>query len=439
MKAAITIKGLDMFSPKSISSVTGMSRAHPKGWQLYGNFTGFQVSSSKSTDFLNKFYGDFSFTVTCHLLDNSRGSLLTVQHEDHRLPHLDLQVDLLGKVLRVHVDCEEGKKVELRKGVGEIPPDAVVSFGTKTGRQRGLQGIVFGAVLSVHAEPDVEGCMKDDSKELAADQPVIPGIGFALEASIDDRVAYLEQQVSQLVMMVNMLKTQGPNRGDIPVTPDVDFEVEVEETVGDVDLDLFGYDVNGFDRAGDWAASPHCGCPQSAKLGERREPVSTPQADQEHSTRSRCYWCEQAGHFERACPAKQNYRRRKRPRRRQGDKRMVDVQLPSSFCQPYPRQRFCFDTDMFLTACTWRCEQQDIRWHYNYRTGNCSRRFDKFGLDWQGFDMDGFNEEGYNRYGYNRQGYDLEGFNLTGYNVIGEYDGIIEYDQRGFDPEGFNR
>ncbi|KAK7476273.1 hypothetical protein BaRGS_00032466 [Batillaria attramentaria] len=98
--------------------------------------------------------------------------------------------------------------MELRKGVGEIPPDAVVSFGTKTGRQRGLQGIVFGAVLSVHAEPDVEGCMKDDSKELAADQPVIPGIGFALEASIDDRVAYLEQQVSQLVMMVNMLKTQ---------------------------------------------------------------------------------------------------------------------------------------------------------------------------------------------------------------------------------------
>nr|KAG5703036.1 hypothetical protein BaRGS_016197 [Batillaria attramentaria] len=74
----------------------------------------------------------------------------------------------------------------------------------------------------------------------------------------------------------------------------------------------------------------------SAKLGERREPVSTPQADQEHSTRSRCYWCDQAGHFERACPAKQNYRRRKGPRRRRRQRKGQHQQAPPSAPPPPP-------------------------------------------------------------------------------------------------------
>nr|KAG5692003.1 hypothetical protein BaRGS_027648 [Batillaria attramentaria] len=72
----------------------------------------------------------------------------------------------------------------------------------------------------------------------------------------------------------------------------------------------------------------------SAELGERREPVSTPQADQEHSTRSRCYCCDQAGHFERACPAKQNYRRRKRPRRRRRQRKGQHQQAPPSAPPP---------------------------------------------------------------------------------------------------------
>ena len=42
----------------------------------------------------------------------------------------------------------------------------------------------------------------------AADQPVIPGVGITLDVSIDDRVAFLEQQVAQLVMMVDMMKVQ---------------------------------------------------------------------------------------------------------------------------------------------------------------------------------------------------------------------------------------
>nr|KAG5705650.1 hypothetical protein BaRGS_026589 [Batillaria attramentaria] len=54
----------------------------------------------------------------------------------------------------------------------------------------------------------------------------------------------------------------------------------------------------------------------SAKLGEPRERPATVKTSKQPKAGGRCYWCDQAGHFERACPAKQNYRRRKRPRRR---------------------------------------------------------------------------------------------------------------------------
>ena len=42
----------------------------------------------------------------------------------------------------------------------------------------------------------------------AADQPVMPGEGISLHVSMEDRVTYLEQQVAQLVMMVDMMKAQ---------------------------------------------------------------------------------------------------------------------------------------------------------------------------------------------------------------------------------------
>nr|KAG5713659.1 hypothetical protein BaRGS_024707 [Batillaria attramentaria] len=56
----------------------------------------------------------------------------------------------------------------------------------------------------------------------------------------------------------------------------------------------------------------------SAKLKEPREPpaASVKTSEQPAKPGARCYWCDQAGHFERACPAKESYRQRKRPRRR---------------------------------------------------------------------------------------------------------------------------
>ena len=43
----------------------------------------------------------------------------------------------------------------------------------------------------------------------------------------------------------------GRQRGDIPVSPgDVLNRVDVVEEVETVDLDLFGYSVDGFDRGG---------------------------------------------------------------------------------------------------------------------------------------------------------------------------------------------
>nr|KAG5702691.1 hypothetical protein BaRGS_013328 [Batillaria attramentaria] len=56
----------------------------------------------------------------------------------------------------------------------------------------------------------------------------------------------------------------------------------------------------------------------SAKLEEPREPpaATVKTSEQPAKPGARCYWCDQAGHFERACPAKASYRQRKRPRRR---------------------------------------------------------------------------------------------------------------------------
>nr|KAG5698888.1 hypothetical protein BaRGS_006782 [Batillaria attramentaria] len=56
----------------------------------------------------------------------------------------------------------------------------------------------------------------------------------------------------------------------------------------------------------------------SAKLKEPREPpaATVKTSEQPAKPGARCYWCDQAGHFERACPAKESYRQRKRPRRR---------------------------------------------------------------------------------------------------------------------------
>nr|KAG5689450.1 hypothetical protein BaRGS_026011 [Batillaria attramentaria] len=54
----------------------------------------------------------------------------------------------------------------------------------------------------------------------------------------------------------------------------------------------------------------------SAKLGEPREQPAAVKTSKQPKAGARCYWCDQAGHFERACPAKESYRRRKRPRRR---------------------------------------------------------------------------------------------------------------------------
>nr|KAG5695745.1 hypothetical protein BaRGS_004490 [Batillaria attramentaria] len=65
----------------------------------------------------------------------------------------------------------------------------------------------------------------------------------------------------------------------------------------------------------------------SAKLEEPREPpaASVKTSEQPAKAGARCYWCDQAGHFERACPAKQNYRRRKRPRRRRRQRQLGGV------------------------------------------------------------------------------------------------------------------
>nr|KAG5712303.1 hypothetical protein BaRGS_023882 [Batillaria attramentaria] len=56
----------------------------------------------------------------------------------------------------------------------------------------------------------------------------------------------------------------------------------------------------------------------TAKLEEPREPpaATVKTSEQPAKPGARCYWCDQAGHFERACPAKESYRQRKRPRRR---------------------------------------------------------------------------------------------------------------------------
>ena len=54
-------------------------------------------------------------------------------------PWSRLQVDLLGKVLTVHVDCHRGVKVKLRQGLAGIPPDAHLYFGDSRRHQPGLE------------------------------------------------------------------------------------------------------------------------------------------------------------------------------------------------------------------------------------------------------------------------------------------------------------
>nr|KAG5690664.1 hypothetical protein BaRGS_007635 [Batillaria attramentaria]KAG5706471.1 hypothetical protein BaRGS_032864 [Batillaria attramentaria]KAG5713023.1 hypothetical protein BaRGS_021817 [Batillaria attramentaria] len=68
----------------------------------------------------------------------------------------------------------------------------------------------------------------------------------------------------------------------------------------------------------------------SAKLKEPREPpaATVKTSEQPAKPGARCYWCDQAGHFERACPAKQSYRRRKRPRRRRQQRKGQHQQAP---------------------------------------------------------------------------------------------------------------
>ena len=167
--------GLDLLSKKSLHAVEGVSRLQPRGWQLHNNFTGFRIPRSKSEDLFNKLYGDFSLRLSCHLLHSSRGSVLTVRHPHHQLPLLDLQldlvqntlvfrylgvrsfqrveasgvfpsspwsrlqVDLLGQVLTVHVDCHKGVRVKLRQALAGIPPDAHLYFGDSRRRQPGLE------------------------------------------------------------------------------------------------------------------------------------------------------------------------------------------------------------------------------------------------------------------------------------------------------------
>nr|KAG5698701.1 hypothetical protein BaRGS_008475 [Batillaria attramentaria] len=78
----------------------------------------------------------------------------------------------------------------------------------------------------------------------------------------------------------------------------------------------------------------------SAKLEEPREPpaATVKTSEQPAKPGARCYWCDQAGHFERACPAKVSYRQRKRPRRRRrqqiGQLRLIVAALSAKLKEP---------------------------------------------------------------------------------------------------------
>nr|KAG5700572.1 hypothetical protein BaRGS_015368 [Batillaria attramentaria] len=74
----------------------------------------------------------------------------------------------------------------------------------------------------------------------------------------------------------------------------------------------------------------------SAKLKEPREPpaATVKTSEQPAKPGAQCYWCDQAGHFERACPSRQSYRRRKRPRRRRQQRKGQHQQAPPSAPPP---------------------------------------------------------------------------------------------------------
>jgi hypothetical protein len=171
----ILFAGLDLLRKKSLSEKEGVTKLHnPRGLQLHGNFSGYKVPRSRSQAFLHKLYGDFSLHLSGHLTGSSRGSVLVVRHPHRQLPFLDLQfdlernvmtlrylgsesyqridmpgvflsspwsqvqVDLVGRTLTVHVDCQLGAKVQLRQGLGTIPADAYLFFGERL-EESGLQ------------------------------------------------------------------------------------------------------------------------------------------------------------------------------------------------------------------------------------------------------------------------------------------------------------
>lgn len=169
------ISGIHLFDSKGLSSVDGISKALPRGWHLHKNFSGFLIESNRARKYLKKFYGDFVLTFTSHLVKKSQGSLLTLKHRKHRLPHLDLGIDLANNLLvfrylgaksyqriqmssvfpawqwsRLHiemfnlkllvrVDCMDNKEMVLRQPLADIPLDIQVWFGQKADHQEGLQ------------------------------------------------------------------------------------------------------------------------------------------------------------------------------------------------------------------------------------------------------------------------------------------------------------
>ena len=91
--------GMNLLGKKSLHTVQGVTRLQPRGWQLHGNFSGFRVPRSKAENFLHKFYGDFSLRLNCGLLASSRGSVVTLRHPHHKLPYLNVRVDLQNNAL----------------------------------------------------------------------------------------------------------------------------------------------------------------------------------------------------------------------------------------------------------------------------------------------------------------------------------------------------
>ncbi|XP_070188785.1 uncharacterized protein [Littorina saxatilis] len=154
-----------------------------------------------------------------------------------RSPWSRVQVNLLGRTLLVHVDCKERARISLRQALAGIPPESRVFFGNSRNKVSGLmtkrkqpgleciinsfmlvirtcttllQGFVLKAILSVHAESGsaMAGCPASETEQLPADQPVLGGADLAKDVSIDDRVAFLEQQLAELVTMVDMIKVE---------------------------------------------------------------------------------------------------------------------------------------------------------------------------------------------------------------------------------------